>query len=70
MKATQLSEEFGFQEIQNHYAGSAYPLFLIQPDKTLQVITADDDIEPEPEQIVIALVDESEEEKAPSAQTV
>ncbi len=55
IKATKLTEEFGYEQFQEQYEHRALPLFLSEKG-TLTVITDSDKIAPHPGQTVIALL--------------
>ncbi|NIR50645.1 sodium:proton antiporter [candidate division KSB1 bacterium] len=61
IKTTKLSKEFDYQAFQHYYGGSVIPLFLITGDNRLAVITAGQKIDPKSEQMIVAVVDESNE---------
>lgn len=58
VKATPLTEEFGFAEFQSQYGQDALPLFMIQESGELQPITVDQPLTPQPNQTLISLVKE------------
>jgi hypothetical protein len=68
-KTTKLSEEFGYEDFLNRHGESALPLFLIDEDGQLQVMTVHDEPEPKAGPTLVALIDQREEtEPTPSPQ--
>jgi NhaP-type Na+/H+ or K+/H+ antiporter len=57
VKATKLSDEFTIDHFKTKYP-EALPLFVLDSDRTLTVITTDAEVEPSPSDTVIALVPE------------
>lgn len=57
IKSIQLKKEFDYKNFREYYGDNAIPLFLIQKDKDLMVFTTDKVLEPDPEDVIIALVD-------------
>lgn len=55
IKTTKLTDSFDYAAFQKHYAGRAWPLFVIE-GKRLQVITADVKSTPRPGQTIVSLV--------------
>lgn len=41
IKATKLTEQFGAEQFAAHHGGAALPLFVVTPDRRLEVVTAD-----------------------------
>ncbi len=58
IKATKLTKEFDLQNFYNLYQNKVIPLFLIVDDR-LRVFTVDTVLEPKPDQIIIAMVDQT-----------
>jgi CPA1 family monovalent cation:H+ antiporter len=56
IRATQLSEEFAFEDFHRHYWKRAVPLFGIDPRGRLRIFTAQDPLEPKPGWTILALV--------------
>jgi hypothetical protein len=57
-KTTRLSEEFGYDEFRKLHGNSALPLFLVDGEGRLEVLTIEDLPEPRPGDRLIALIDE------------
>ncbi len=55
-KATRLSEEFDYAAFRGRYGEAATPLFVIDLDERLQIITPDKAAEPKPGETLIAFV--------------
>ncbi len=62
VKATKLTETFGWEQYQAHHAGRATPLFLVTNAGKLRVFTAHDPPKPSADNTVIALVDPEPDE--------
>jgi hypothetical protein len=58
VKKTKLSEEFTFDDFKATYGESAIVLFLVDESRNLKICTADDPPDPQPGQMLIALVEE------------
>ena len=56
IKTGKLTEDFSFQDFKVRYGNNAVPLFLIRNSGDLHVFTADDTIEPEAGETLIALI--------------
>lgn len=56
IKATSLTEEFGYDDFQAHHAGKAIPLFLISQNGNLTVFTTDNPPQPQPGQKLISII--------------
>ena len=56
IRATQLTEEFAFEDFHRRYWKRAVPLFAIDPRARLRIFTAQDQIDPKPGWTVLALV--------------
>lgn len=56
IKTGKLTEDFTFEDFRHRYGANAIPLFLIKNNGDLHVFTADDEIEPEPGETLIALI--------------
>jgi len=67
VKRTNLTEEFTFESLKSQYGDSVVPLFLINEDKQLQIITTDTELDPQPGCILISLVDPPPEADPASA---
>jgi len=63
VKATKLTDSFDYQAFRDMYGESAIPLFVITEKGALNVVTADQPVEPAPGQTLISLVNEPEEGK-------
>jgi hypothetical protein len=61
VKATSLTEQFGYQAFQELYGSSAQPLFLIDETSSLLIFTTDRQRDPQPGQTLISLVDPVED---------
>lgn len=57
IKVTKLSESFYYADFQKLYKNKAVPLFSMNKDGDLTVFTTDDTPEPQPEELLISLVD-------------
>lgn len=55
IKSTKLTKDFTFEDFKSHYDDQATPLFLINENKELMVITTDKPIKPKPGQTIIAM---------------
>ncbi len=62
IKKTDLTEKFTFNDFQAHYKDRALPLFLLDEDRNLIILTADNSVTPRQEQSLISVVRPSEEE--------
>ncbi len=60
IKTGTLSEEFTYDDFQMRYGKNAIPLFLMLQTGLLHVFTADDDIEPQPGDTLIALINRAD----------
>lgn len=71
IKKHSITEEFGLEELKRRYGETAIPLFLIDRDRGLEIFTEDLQLEPEPGEILLSLVDPGMEEndEKPSAET-
>ena len=58
VKATKLTKSFDYQAFRDMYGESAIPLFVVTEKGTLNVVTADQPVEPLPGQTLISLVNE------------
>lgn len=56
IKKTRLSESFTFEALTSHYASNIIPLFLIAADGKLRIFSPDAQLNPQPGQAVISLV--------------
>lgn len=56
IKATPLSETFGYAEYCQHYGTQAIPLFIVRESRRLTVVTADAASDPKPGDKLVALV--------------
>ncbi len=56
IKTGKLTEDFTFEDFKNRYGANAIPLFLIKNNGDLHVFTAEDTIEPEAGETLIALI--------------
>ncbi len=56
IKSTSLTEEFGYDAFQAHYANKAVPLFLISQNGNLTVFTANNSPQPQPGQKLISII--------------
>ncbi len=63
VKATKLTDSFDYQAFRAMYGESAIPLFVITEKGALNVVTADQPIEPAPGQTLISLVQEPSGDK-------
>jgi len=68
VKRTNLTEEFTFESLKSQYGESVVPLFLIDEDKQLQILTTDMELDPQPGCILISLVDPITEATPTSAE--
>ena len=66
IRATKLTEKFGPEDYEAQYGDRARPLFLVGPDRKLQVVTADAAPAPRVGQTVLALVSDAEAPEAAS----
>ncbi len=57
VKTTKLTEEFNYAAFNRQYQGTAIPLFVIRDGGQLRIVTANEDVSPQPGQTVIAIVD-------------
>ncbi|MFQ5430197.1 MAG: cation:proton antiporter [Phycisphaerae bacterium] len=55
-KATRLSDEFDYAAFRERYGESAVPMFIADQSGELEVVTADEDVHPEPGQTLISFV--------------
>jgi len=69
LKATTLTEEFGWAQFQQRYGPTARVLFLISPKQRLQVITNDWKKVPVARQVVVALVPRIKNGSSPPARS-
>ena len=60
IKTTNLSDEFNFDDMRNHYNEKIIPFFLITENGKLFISTLEEPIKPEPGDTVIALVQNTE----------
>ena len=56
IKTGKLTEDFTFEDFRLRYGTNAIPLFLIRNNGDLHVFTAEDPVEPEPGETLIALI--------------
>ena len=63
LKSTRLSDSFSFEQMKKHYGEKLIPFFLIDNSNRLLVSTIENPIEPEPGDLVIALVQENDKEE-------
>ena len=56
VKATPLTEEFDYAAYRERYGTELLPMMLITSDNKLDVIVADEKIDPQPGQTVVSLV--------------
>jgi hypothetical protein len=61
VKATLLSAEFTHKNFRDHYGDKAVILFVVTAAGRLNVITAEQPVEPKPGDTLISLVEEEEE---------
>ncbi len=61
VKSTSLTEEFDYSAFLERYGEQAVPLFVITPSNELVILSATSEIDPQPGQTIIALVDKVEE---------
>lgn len=64
VKATPISETFGFEEFTQRYGNDAIPLLLLKSGGRLTVFTASDPPKPQSGMTLISLVDEPDEDEA------
>ncbi|MGA7180983.1 MAG: cation:proton antiporter [Thiobacillaceae bacterium] len=62
IKKTKLTENFGFDAFKAHYVGEVIPLFLITSNHKLQVYSPDANLNPQPGQMLISLVNPKAEQ--------
>jgi len=65
VKATQITEEFSYKDFRAMYGDSALVMFVVVDGEKLRPVTTEKPPEPEPDDVLIALVDPSDEEKKP-----
>jgi NhaP-type Na+/H+ or K+/H+ antiporter len=58
IKTVKLSTEFGYNAFRERYGATAVPLFVIDEEKNLVILTTDGVVEPRPGQTLIGLVDD------------
>lgn len=68
IKATRLSDQFTYDDLQAHYGGTAVPLLLVTPDGGLRIFTAGQGFTPESGQTLVSLVDPVDEKPDVRAQ--
>ncbi len=66
IKKSNLTKQFDWQAFQERYGGNAVPLFLINSDRELTVVTATNPPKPKPGDTVLALVDAPAEHDEPA----
>lgn len=59
VKKTKITEEFSYLDFLETYGNSAVILFVISETSILNVITADENVSPQPGQTIVAIVDEA-----------
>jgi hypothetical protein len=62
VKRTKLTKEFDYKAFQARHENAAIPLFVVKPDGSVQVCTVNDSMGPEPDDIIISIVENSSEE--------
>lgn len=67
VRKTRLTKEFDYAQFQAEHGSAALPLFIVKPDKTVQVCTADGKVDPRPGDLVISVVDDSKNAEGESA---
>jgi len=55
IKSTKLTKDFTFEDFKAHYGDQAIPLFLVNENKELMVMTTDKQLKPKPGQTIIAM---------------
>jgi len=60
-KSTKLSDNFDYTAFCQRYGESALPLFIITPDRRLNIFTAEQSANPQPKDTLISLVPEFDE---------
>lgn len=65
IKTTTLSDEFNYESFLDHYGETAVALFVVTPNRQLEVITADTPPDPKPGDTLISLVDEPDDATEP-----
>ncbi len=63
IKTSKLTEEFNYESYLKHYNNDVVILFIITEDKQLNVVTADMNLNPKPNQSIIAIVPNKENNK-------
>ena len=63
IKTSKLTEEFNYESYLKHYNNDVFILFIITEDKQLNVVTADMNLNPKPNQSIIAIVPNKENNK-------
>lgn len=66
IKKTRLSENFVFDALKTHYAGNIIPMFLITAEGKLRIFSPDAQLNPQPGQTVISLVNSKKEQPGPA----
>ena len=61
VKKTNLTDEFDFDDYKKMYGESALPLMVITKSRNLRVYTAEYDPAPEPDEVLISIIDPGEE---------
>ncbi|HSR51943.1 MAG TPA: sodium:proton antiporter [Acidobacteriota bacterium] len=67
LKATRLSEEFGYEDYLHLYGSDATPMFAIREDGSVKVVTVDDPLDPRPGTLIIGAV--SKDKQRPQQKT-
>ena len=67
IRKTRLTKEFDYAQFQSEHGAAALPLFVVKPDGTVQVCTADGKVDPRPGDLVISVVDEVKKSEGESA---
>jgi hypothetical protein len=68
VKVTPLTDEFDYEAFRDHYGPSAIVLFVITKLGNLDIVAADNPLEPESGQKLVSLVDPKEEGASPAKQ--
>jgi len=63
IKRTQITDEFNWDDFNDRYNNTALPLFIIRNSGQLQVVPAQDTPKPKAGQVLISLVDQSDEDR-------
>ena len=67
IQKTRLTVEFDYKAFQSHHGKAVVPLFVLQPDGSLHVCTADSVVEPKPGDIVLSFIEPAGRESIPPA---